>query len=171
MIDFRTKDLKQHPLPLKIPGVLKYGDIRLKFMKWVEGDSQKGLVPYYHFKILNESQENVGHINFRVGDTRHIILCAGHVGYEILPEFRGRNFGYQACLALSPFIRSHYDTIILTTDPENTPSKRIIEKLGGTLMNEIEVPNDDPAYIGGARRKVRYKWSLPSLIQGDIKID
>jgi RimJ/RimL family protein N-acetyltransferase len=45
-------------------------------------------------------------------------------------------------------------------DPDNTPSIRIIEKLGAIFINEIDVPLDDPAYAKGARRKKRYEWMV-----------
>jgi hypothetical protein len=31
--------------------------------------------------------------NFRVGNTEHVRVCAGHIGFEILEAFRGQ--GYQ----------------------------------------------------------------------------
>ena len=34
-----------------------------------EGDATRGFVPGYRFRILNEEQQEVGHLNFRVGDT------------------------------------------------------------------------------------------------------
>lgn len=143
-----------------IPTDLGSGPIRLRFEKTVPGDAAKGLVPYYHFKVFDEDDARVGHINFRVGTTRHVTMTAGQVGYAILHEYRGFSYSYYACLALAPFIRLHYDRVILTANPENIPSIRIIEKLGARFINETEVPLDDPAYVYGARRKRRFEWIL-----------
>lgn len=143
-----------------IPTDLGSGPVRLRFEETVPGDAARGLVPSYHFKIFDESGTEVGHINFRVGATRHVRMTAGHIGYVILPEHRGYSYSYHACLALAPFIRLHYDRVVLTADPDNVPSIRIIEKLGASFINGTLVPVDDPAYAKGARRKRRYEWVL-----------
>ncbi len=142
-----------------IPLQLHSGPIFLQFDKIVKVEPEGELVPFYHFKIVNSDNLIVGHINFRVGDTRHVTMCAGHIGYEILPQFRGSSSSYYACKALAPFIKRHYDHVVLTVDPLNLPSIRIIEKLYATFINDIEIPSDDPAYAGGARIKRRYKWT------------
>jgi predicted acetyltransferase len=141
-----------------IPSQLFSGPICLEFEKIVSVDPGGELVPFYHFKIVNNDEVIVGHINFRVGDTRHVKMCAGHIGYEILPKYRGSSYSYYACKALVPLIKRHYDHVVITVDPFNLASIRIIERLGATYINEIEVPKDDPAYAGGARIKRRYEW-------------
>jgi predicted acetyltransferase len=144
----------------EVPEDFRNGDIELRYQKIVPGDSAKGLVPFYHFKIVRSDGSVVGHINFRVGDTPHVNLTAGHIGFEILPEFRGNSYAYKACQALKPFVRRQYERVILTAAPENIHSIRIIEKLGAKFIDEVEVPTDDPAYLQGARKKVRYEWAL-----------
>jgi predicted acetyltransferase len=145
-----------------IPSELGLGPVRLRFEKTEPGDPLLGLAPSCRFRIFDEHGTEVGHINFRVGATRHITMTAGHIGYAILPEHRGFSYAYHACLALAPFIRLHYDRVILTSNPENAPSIRIIEKLGASFINEVKVPVDDPAFVKGARRKRRYEWVLSS---------
>jgi predicted acetyltransferase len=154
------------PIPLTgfpfsdIPSDLESGPVVLSFEKIVTPESDGELVPFYHFKITCRDGTIVGHINFRVGDTRHIRLCAGHIGFEILPQHRRHSYSLHACRALAPFIRKHYERVILTVDPDNVASTRTIEKLGARFVDEIEVPPDDPSYAGGARRKRRYEWTL-----------
>jgi predicted acetyltransferase len=139
------------------PPTFLYGEgISLRYEKTVPGDESQGLVPFYHFKIVNSAETVVGHINFRVGDTPHVRIAAGHIGYEVAPEYRGRGYALAACKAISPFVRAHYKQVLLTVDPSNGPSMRIIEQLGAKFLDEIEVPADDPAYLTGARRKKRY---------------
>jgi len=117
-------------------------------------------VPYYHFKIATLAGTVAGHINFRVGDTPHARFAAGHVGYEIESEHRGHGYALAACKAIAPFVRRYYEQVLLTVDPSNHPSIRIIEQQGAKFIDEVEVPANDPAYIGGARRKKRYCWAL-----------
>jgi predicted acetyltransferase len=143
-----------------IPTDLGSGPIRIRFKETVPGNAMLGLVLAHCFKVFEINGNEVGHINFRIGETRHVTMVAGHVGYAINSEYRGSSFSYYACIALAPFIRLYYDRIILTVDPDNTPSIRIIEKLGAIFINEIDVPLDDPAYAKGARRKKRYEWMV-----------
>ncbi len=134
------------------------GPIRLVFEKKVDAEPGKELVPFYHFKITDRDGVKVGYINFKVGDTNHVRQCVGHIGYEILPEYRGNSYSYFACNAIRPFIRVFYDRVILTSDPENIPSIKTIEKLGANFLNEIMVPEYDPSYKSGSKRKRRYEW-------------
>ncbi len=139
---------------------LRSGPVFLQFEEKVPVDPRGGLVPFYHFHIVNQEQAVVGHINFRVGDTRHVMLCAGHIGYGILLQYRGRSYAYHACRAMVPLVKQYYAQVILTADPLNVVSIQIIEKLGAVFLDEIDVPPDDPAYASGARKKRRYQWTL-----------
>lgn len=143
---------------VKPPLNLSSGPIRLIFEKMVDVEPGGELVPFYHFKIADKKGAIVGHINFKVGDTSHVRQCVGHVGYEILPEYRGNSYSYYAYNAIRPFIRVFYDKVILTTDPENIPSIRTIEKLRAEFLNEIMVPEHDPSYRSGSKQKRRYEW-------------
>jgi predicted acetyltransferase len=141
------------------PDTLGFEGVRLRYEGAVPGDEARGLVPYYHFRILTPDGEDAGHINLRVGDTPHVQFAAGQVGYEISPAFRGRALAYRACQALAPFAKSLYPTLLLTTDPDNVPSIRTIEKLGATFLDEVAVPEDDPHALRGSLRKRRYEWT------------
>ncbi len=144
---------------VSIPYLMVSEPVRLVFQQFVTVPSGSGLVPYFHFKIVAQ-EEMVGHINFKVGDNRHIRLYAGHLGYGVLPEYRGRSYAYFACKTLEPFIRKLYNQIIITADPDNKPSIRIIEKLKARFLNEIEVPVTDPCYKTDSHIKRRYAWTL-----------
>ncbi len=140
------------------PENLSFDEVKLRFVEVTPGDAKKGLVPSYHFRIVFAGGLDVGHINLRVGDTEHVRLCAGHIGYEVEKRFRGRRFALQACRALAPFVRSVYETVLITCDPDNEPSRRTIENLGAEFVDEVDVPRDDPHYARGSRRKRRYRW-------------
>jgi tagatose 1,6-diphosphate aldolase len=146
------------PLP-NPPESLSFGQVRLQFARIVPGNALRGFVPYYHFRIIVADGTDVGHINFRVGETEHVRLCAGHVGYEITGTFRGQNLALQACRALAPFVRSFYKSVTLTSDPDNSASIRTIEQLGARFMDEVAVPSHDPQYQRGSRSKKRYQWT------------
>lgn len=141
------------------PANLSFDRVRLKFVHIVPGDASRGLVPSYHFRILTADDQDAGHINFKVGDTDHIRLCVGHVGFAVSEAFRGHRLAYQACRAIAPFVRSIYTTAIITADPDNRASIHTIERLGASFVDEVAVPEHDPQYQRGSRRKKRYHWT------------
>src|SRR5690242_5743829 len=120
------------------PPDLDYDKVKLQFARIVPAEPSRGFVPYYHFRILAGHGEDVGHINFRIGDTEHIRVTAGHIGYQVLEHYRGHGYALQACRAIGPFVRLFYSTVNITCDPDNYASRRTIEKLGAKFVNEIE---------------------------------
>lgn len=143
--------------PEEIPH-LAHGDVELRLARIVPGDPGKGFVPMYHFLMIVPSATEVGHINLRVGETHHLLMTAGHIGFGVREEHRGHGYAFQACRALAPFIVRHYRSVIFTVDPDNQPSRRTIEKLGSSFIDEVDVPPHEPAYERGERRKRRYEW-------------
>jgi tagatose 1,6-diphosphate aldolase len=143
------------PVP---PKTLSAGEVSLRFVGIVPGEPARGLVPSYKFLVVAADGSEVGHINFRVGDTEHVRVCAGHIGFGIQKTFRGHGYALQACRAIAPFVFSVYDAVIITCDPDNEASRRTIERLGASFIDEVAVPAHDPHYQSGSRRKRRYQW-------------
>lgn len=128
------------------------------FSRMTEGDVAQGIVPGYHFEILNDQSEVVGHLNFRVGDSDHVLFAAGHIGYVISEQHRGYRHAANACLAVAPWVAKVSGTVLITVDPDNLPSIRTIELIGATFIDEVDVPPGDPHYLRGSPRKRRYRW-------------
>jgi len=122
------------------------------------GEPARGFVPAYHFRILRADGTDVGHVNFRVGDTPHVLGSAGHIGFGVLEAFRGHGYARLACLALAPFVRVLYPVVIITCDPDNVASRRTIERLGASFIGVVAVPPEDPQYQAGSRWKRLYRW-------------
>jgi tagatose 1,6-diphosphate aldolase len=141
------------------PGTLAYDAVRLRFVQVIPGDPSRDFVPAYHFRIIISDGSDAGHVNFRVGDTAHVLVCAGHIGFAILEPFRGHGYAFQACRALAPFVRSFYESVTITCDPDNHASIRTIERLGASFVDEVPVPPHDPFYLRGSRSKRRYHWT------------
>jgi RimJ/RimL family protein N-acetyltransferase len=148
---------KQDALPLP-PAILSFGQVRLRFVQIVPGNPSRGFVPAYHFRILNAAGADAGHINFRMCGTEHVRVCAGHIGFEILEAARGHGYAFEACRALAPFVRSFYDSVTITCNPDNVASIRTIERLGARFMDEVPVPPHDP-HFKHSRSKKRYQWT------------
>ena len=125
-------------------------------------DPQRGIVPAYHFWMRLKPQagaeiEIAGGIGLRIGNTPHIVLYAGHIGYHVYPPARGRHLARRATALLLPLARRHGITDLwITTNPDNIPSRRTCEGLGATLVETVAVPPDDPLYARGERHKCRY---------------
>ena len=147
-------------LPKAVPDNLSSGAIRLQFETFITPAGHPELAPYYHFFIRDESERFLGHINLRIGNSNHIRLVAGHIGYRVHDEFRGSSYSYFACLALKPFVREHYNSIIITADRENAASNRVIEKLGAVFLNEFEIPRGDPGFKAVGQIRKRYEWNV-----------
>lgn len=146
-------------MELRVPPRLQFGDVSLALDQIVPADEGKGLVPFYRFHIVLPDGSIAGHLNFRVGDNEHIRFFAGNIGYTVQEGFRGHGYAYQACRAVEPFVRSIYESVIITCDPENSASRRTIEKLGCDFLEKILVPPHDPQYARGSSRKLRYRWT------------
>ena len=143
-----------------------HGDgLVLRFDRLRPGDEERGFLPAYLYLIFLEGGAEVGQINFRVGTSRHARLVAGHIGFEVAPDFRGGRIALRACRLLAPLVAEVSGEVIITCDPDNLASKRTIELLGAEFLDEQEIPEDDPAYDRGSRWKLRYAWR-PGILPG-----
>lgn len=148
----KIEKIKESPLEF-------HGDIiSLQLDAIMPGDLEKGHVSFYHYRIIGKSGNDVGHINFRVGNTAHVLYCAGHIGYEVKEQYRGNSYAYHACLLIAPFVRSVYSIVVLTCNPANAASKRTIEKLKCDYLGEISLNPSEQAYKKGERTRFRYIW-------------
>ena len=142
----------------KPPEALSFGTVRLQFVRISPGDEARGYAPFYNYRIETMDGKEAGHINFRVGDSKHITIYAGHIGYEVLEPFRGKGFAYQACQAIAPLVRMLYSEVIITCDPDNFGSIRTIEKLGAAFLQEVPVGTEEAGYPRKPGKKRRYLW-------------
>jgi predicted acetyltransferase len=82
----------------------------------------------------------------------------GHIGYAVVPWKRGRGHATRALqLQLPDCAREGLSHVILTTDPDNVASCRVIERCGGRVVERFV----KPAAFGGGPG-VRYRIELAS---------
>ena len=64
----------------------------------------------------------------------------GHIGYAVAPRFRRQGFGMRLFLAGLKHLKELGSTqeALLTCAKSNDPSIKMIEKVGGVLVNELE---------------------------------
>ncbi|BCZ47216.1 acetyltransferase [Clostridium gelidum] len=97
---------------------------------------------------LIDKKEVVGVVRIRHQE----VECAGHIGYDISPDYRNRGYGFQILkLALGKAINIGIEEVILTCNIDNTASKKIIEKNNGKLLGTI-FDEEDNEYL--------YKYSI-----------
>ena len=121
-------------------------------------------VPVVYYDILlHDTNLKVGSIDLRLtveGDMYYY----GHIGYNIIRSFRGHNYAYYACLVLFKIAREEFgmDELIITCSPDNIASYKTLVKLGGELIELVEVPKNHQLYTIGETQKYifRYRISL-----------
>jgi predicted acetyltransferase len=87
--------------------------------------------------------------------------CLGHIGYTVVPWKRRRGYATQALReALEDARGEGLRYVEITTDPDNVPSQRVIERNGGVLFEEFVAP----AALGNGR-KLRYRVQVPATSQ------
>lgn len=83
---------------------------------------------------LIDKKEVVGVVRIRHQE----VECAGHIGYDISPDYRNRGYGFQILkLALEKTINIGIEEVILTCNINNAASKKIIEKNGGNFLGTV----------------------------------
>lgn len=126
----------------------------------------RGRVPSYTFWMrLRDAPADVptmaGTVSLRIGDTEDLRRYLGHVGYGVYPPARGRGLAERATRLLIPLARAHgLKELWITANPDNYASRRTCERLGGTLVETIDLPIGHPLYLRGDRQKCRYRIEL-----------
>lgn len=87
-----------------------------------------------------DSGEILGVIRVRHGTTEYIHDVIGHIGYETLPQARGRGI---ASYMLS-WVQLHAltESAIITCESGNVASRKVIEKCGGQLLSTFYSEQD-----------------------------
>jgi tagatose 1,6-diphosphate aldolase len=147
------------------PGKLVDGDLRLELFEKLAGNPELNYVPAYKFKIKHTGRDpdgtEVGSIELRVGNTHNIIMYGGHIGYLVIPEYRGHHYAARACKLLFPLARRHgLNTLWITCNPDNIASRRTCELAGATFVEIVDLPEYSDMYQEGERQKCRYRIDL-----------
>jgi predicted acetyltransferase len=102
--------------------------------------------------------EFCGSIGFRwqPGTTALPPYCLGHIGYAVVPWKQGKGYATLALRLLLPEAKAEgLPFVEITTDPENIPSRRVVERNGGVLVEQFIRP---AAY--GSTPALRYRITL-----------
>ena len=166
---FKVDDV---PFQFHDPGVLVDGDLRLRLHGTLPGDARRGIVPEYIFDMVRADEPDgtdepdrpatvMGRMSLRIGNTEHIEMYAGHIGYSVDPPYRGRRLAARSCLLILPLARAHgVNPLWITCNPENAASRRTCEIIGSTLVETVPIPPSDPLYRWDTKWKCRYRLDL-----------
>ena len=129
------------------------------------GEPKRENIPSYHF-WMHLTGDTVplkiaGAIGLRIGDTTNLRRYIGHVGYNVYPPARGRHLAERATRLLLPLARRHeLKSLWITCNPDNLASRRTCERLGGELIEVVNVPPENELHSRGEVQKCRYRIAL-----------
>ena len=102
---------------------LRTDEISLRRIELDKDDPQRKWDPALHFEAL---------------------YYAGNIGYKIDEPYQGHHYAGKACRLLFELARRHgMEYVIIVCAPDNLPSRRTCEWLGGELVEIVELPEDD----------------------------
>ena len=97
----------------------------------------EGRVPQTTFWILDD-QRAVGLLRMRHLLNDYTRRYGGHIGYYVRPSARRKGLATQALkLALQEILQVGVRSVMLTTNPDNLGSIRVIEENGGYLKAQV----------------------------------
>jgi predicted acetyltransferase len=119
-------------------------------------------VPTCFLRMVHaRSRAPMGSINLRIGNSAHLQLYAGHVGYFVDEAYRGNRYASRALRLLMPMARElGLDPLWVTCDPENIASRRTCELAGARLVEIVDVSEACIIRRSGHPRKCRYLLEL-----------
>lgn len=83
--------------------------------------------------------------------------CLGHIGYAVVPWKQGKGYATAALRLMLPEARAvGLPYVEITTDPDNLPSRRVIEAAGGVFYEAFTKP---PQF--GSKPGLRFRIALP----------
>ena len=137
------------------------GEIDLIPVHFIPPDPAMGFGREQIWRItLHNCRGEIGQISYRDGESR-CIYYFGHIGYHIDAPFRGHHYALKACRLLKNEVRmSGKSSVVITCDPDNSPSRKTCIRLECLWEGETDVPEDLQKKYGISPRKCRYIWRI-----------
>jgi predicted acetyltransferase len=124
---------------------------------YMPADSPWG-VPAYRYDVV-VSGAKAGTISLRVSDDDRLVRFAGHIGFGIDALFRGHRLAGRAVRQLLPLAESYrLKPLWLGCNPDNFASMQVMNWLGASYVETVDIPPDyERYYARGERQKRRYR--------------
>lgn len=133
------------------PDFLHYYVEGMSFARYLEvlEEQERGIrLPSPHhvpstFLLAFLGDRVVGRTSIRHRLNERLERLGGHIGYAVVPEFRGRGYATAILRKSLVLVRDHLglDRVLVTCDEGNMASRRVIEKNGGVLENVATGPD------------------------------
>ena len=110
---------------------------------WAAGRNvPDGLVPWDDFWLVRDGRILArSRLRHRLNDA--LLTWGGHIGYEVRPSERRKGLGSRLlAMTLDKARKRGLSRVLVTCDPDNAGSRRIIEKNGGVFEDERISPKD-----------------------------
>ncbi|MCF0116907.1 MAG: NUDIX domain-containing protein [Bacilli bacterium] len=123
--------------------LIKGKGISLEAEEKVQGDAFT--LPYYSYNIIeNKTGKIAGFAIVRIGSD-YATTYIGNVDVNIYDNFRGNNYSLEVIKLLFKVFRFYeLNSIYLSCDEQNYACRRVIELLGGQLLESAPIPDDVP---------------------------
>lgn len=106
-----------------------------------------GLVPQTVYWMLDEDGAAIGMLRVRHRLNETLRVHGGHIGFFVRHDQRGKGYARAALRLALAELRVLGETLaLLTVDPGNIPSIRVIEANGGQLENTVTDPETGKLY-------------------------
>lgn len=117
-----------------------FGGYVSKLKSFAEGKNlPSGFVACTILWLIDDDDKFVGQASIRHQLTEFLLRQGGHIGYIITPSSRRRGLGTEILrLSIKAAQKLGIKKILVTCNPENTGSKKIILKNGGKLDDSID---------------------------------
>ncbi len=122
------------------------------------------VVETIYFDILsNQPFRKIGYCDLRMGMNPELRIL-GQVGYHINEKYRGHHYALKACRLLFECAKeAGMSELLITCNPDNIPSRKTLEALGGKLEEITAVPEDHVCYQQGERMKCIFTYRLDEI--------
>ncbi len=140
--------------------LLSSDDLMLVLQKFTDADPAERKVPAYKFSICDRSGMRLGECALRLGYNDRLYY-GGNIGYGIDEPHRGHHYAEKACRILFRLAAAHgMEYLYISCAPENRPSFRTCERLGGTLVETAELPEDNDMREKGVTNVCIFRYDL-----------
>ncbi|MHC1786875.1 MAG: GNAT family N-acetyltransferase [Christensenellales bacterium] len=138
------------------------GQIELLLTQAGMRDASSGIRDGYTFDIcLCGQRQPIGYISLRLGESPALYYL-GHIGYRIHASHRGHGYAGRALRLLIPLMRREgLLHPVITTNPDNLPSRYTCLHAGCVLERIAPVPAEHREVCAGAAFKCRYILAIP----------
>lgn len=147
------------------PGVdvtsLETEELRLVLEETTEADPDRDWLPACRFAICDLDGVKMGVCDLRIGHNEGVYY-GGNIGYQVEAPYRGNHYAGKACLLLFELAKQcGMEYLIITCSPDNLPSRKTCQWLGGELVEIAELPEDSDMRVeDGETHKCIYRFDL-----------